>query len=90
MTYKNFLQGRSFNTKETEFIKKFADDNEGTHSSYKSGSFPEFKLIFKTGESKRLYITKMDSDKYKVKNDFNDSISIEGFDSLSKYMNDEL
>ena len=88
--YKNFLQGRGFNSQETEFLKKYAESNDGTTSTYKIGSHPEFKIIFKTGETKRLYITKTGNEQYDVKNNFGDPKQITGFAGLSSYMDKEL
>lgn len=86
--YKNFLKGRGFNTQETEYLSKFAGENDGTYSSYKSGSFPEMKIIFKSGETKRLYITKVGGSEYKIKDNYNQSTNVSGFDGLTKYMED--
>lgn len=88
--YKNFLQGRGFNSQESEFLKKYADGNDGTASSYKMGSHPEFKIIFKSGETKRLYITKTGNEQYDVKDNFNDPQTITGFSKLSSYLDEEL
>ena len=86
--YKNFLKGRGFNAQETEYLSKFADNNDGTYSSYKSGSHPEMKIIFKTGETKRLYITKVGGNEYNIKNNYNQSTKVSGFDGLTEYMED--
>jgi hypothetical protein len=88
--YKNFLQGRGFNSQETEHIKTYSDRNDGTCSTYKSGSHPEYKIIFKTGETKRLYITKTGNEQYDVKNNFGEPRTIKGFNNLSTFMDKEL